>query len=109
MVSMNALILEHVLLIVGKTANVEFLQKITYVAMTHDSRVLQVDTARAYHAGANFFVEVDIVLPPEMSLHEAHDIGEALQVKLENMPMVERAFVHLDYETSHAPEHRKTR
>ena len=25
------------------------------------------------------FVEVDIILPPDMSLKEAHDIGEALQ------------------------------
>lgn len=49
-------------------------------------------------------VEVDIVLPPEMLLHEAHDIGEALQHKLEMLPEVERAHVHLDYETDHGPE-----
>lgn len=30
-----------------------------------------------------------------------------LQIKLESLPNVERAFVHVDYETSHAPEHRK--
>ncbi|KAF9364795.1 hypothetical protein BGX34_000342 [Mortierella sp. NVP85] len=28
-------------------------------------------------------------------------------IKLEALPNVERAFVHVDYETSHAPEHRK--
>lgn len=44
------------------------------------------------------------MLPPEMPLSESHDIGEALQIKLESLPNVERAFVHADYETSHKPE-----
>ncbi|KAJ3172231.1 hypothetical protein HDU88_007049 [Geranomyces variabilis] len=101
--------LEHIQYIVGKTADPSFLQRVTYIAVTHDPRVLQVDTCRAYHAGHHFFVEVDIVLPPDMIVCEAHDIAEALQNKLETLPNVERAFVHIDYETSHAPEHRKAR
>jgi divalent metal cation (Fe/Co/Zn/Cd) transporter len=40
-----------------------------------------------------------------MPLREAHDIGEALQEKLERLPEIERAFVHLDYEFTHQPEH----
>lgn len=40
-----------------------------------------------------------------MVLQEAHDIGESLQNKLETIPEIERAFVHLDYEVSHRPEH----
>lgn len=39
-----------------------------------------------------------------MTLMEAHNIGESLQQKLERFPEVERAFVHLDYETTHNPE-----
>ncbi|KAJ1345207.1 hypothetical protein BSLG_000721 [Batrachochytrium salamandrivorans] len=92
---------EHIQLIVGKTADASFLNRVTYLAMTHDSRVMQVDTCRAYHSGSKFVVEVDIVLSAEMLLCEAHDVGEALQVKLETLEEVERAFVHLDYETSH--------
>lgn len=61
---------------------------------------------RAYTFGHNWFVEVDVVLPEEMSLRTAHDIGESLQIKLERLPDVARAFVHLDYETSHRPEHK---
>lgn len=71
--------------------------------MTHPG-VIQVDTCRAYYAGNNLFVEVDIVLPPHMELRESHDISEELQIKLESLPGVERAFVHADYETSHKPE-----
>lgn len=32
-----------------------------------------------------------------MLLHEAHDISGSLQMKLERLPFVERAFVHCDY------------
>ena len=31
--------------------------------------------------------------------------GESLQFKLELLPEVARAYVHLDWETTHAPEH----
>ena len=98
---------EHIQQLVGKSADSEFLTHLTYIAMTHDERIQCVDTCRAYHAGTNFYVEVDIVLPPDMPLIEAHDIGESLQIKFESLPNVERAFVHLDYETDHKPEHKK--
>lgn len=45
------------------------------------------------------------MLPASMPLQEAHDIGESLQEKLELLPEIERAFVHLDYEYTHRPEH----
>ena len=50
-------------------------------------------------------LQVDIELPEEMVLKEAHDIGQALQDKFECLPEVERAFVHLDHESRHKPEH----
>jgi divalent metal cation (Fe/Co/Zn/Cd) transporter len=53
--------------------------------------------------------QVDIELPEEMYLREAHNIGEALQNKLEALPEVERAYVHLDYESTHRPEHTQHR
>lgn len=36
-------------------------------------------------------------------LWKAHDISQQLQDKLEELPNVERAFVHVDHETTHAP------
>uniref|UniRef100_A0A914S5E5 Cation efflux protein cytoplasmic domain-containing protein n=1 Tax=Parascaris equorum TaxID=6256 RepID=A0A914S5E5_PAREQ len=38
------------------------------------------------------------VMDPEMKLRQTHDISETLQIKLERLPYVERAFVHCDYE-----------
>lgn len=60
---------------------------------------------RAYTFGSLYFVEVDIVLPGDMSLSKTHNIGETLQEKLEQLPEIERAFVHTDFEHCHFPEH----
>jgi len=91
-------------MLVGKTAETDFLSKITWICMDHHRKIDKVDTVRAFHFGNNFLVEVDIVLPPEMTLQEAHDIAEPLQQKIERLPEVERAFVHIDYEYSHHPD-----
>jgi len=39
-------------------------------------------------------VELEVVLPAEMSVREAHDISLALQQSIEQLDAVERAFVH---------------
>ncbi|GJW11370.1 metal tolerance protein 9-like protein [Tanacetum coccineum] len=56
--------------------------------------------------GVAVYGELDIVLPEDMLLNKAHNIGEMLQEKLEQLPEVERAFVHIDFEFSHRPEHK---
>ncbi|KAG0592746.1 hypothetical protein KC19_1G277800 [Ceratodon purpureus] len=91
--------------LVGQSAPPEFLQLVTYVAYNHHPKIRRLDTIRAYMLGGLYFVEVDIELPEDMLLREAHNIGETLQNKLEAMPEVERAYVHLDFECSHKPEH----
>ncbi|XAR72052.1 hypothetical protein NMG60_11018548 [Bertholletia excelsa] len=98
-------VLENVNSLVGRAAAPEYLQKLTYLCWNHHKAIRHIDTVRAYTFGSHYFVEVDIVLPANMPLREAHDIGEALQEKLELLPEIERAFVHLDYEYSHKPEH----
>uniref|UniRef100_R7W050 Putative metal tolerance protein C3 n=1 Tax=Aegilops tauschii TaxID=37682 RepID=R7W050_AEGTA len=98
-------VLENVHSLVGQSASPEYLQKLTYLCWNHHKAVRHIDTVRAYTFGSHYFVEVDIVLPAGMPLQEAHDIGEALQEKLERLPEIERAFVHLDYEFTHRPEH----
>ena len=94
---------EHIKMLTGYTAQPEFISKLTWVSLNHHEKILKIDTVRAFHFGNNFLVEVDIVLPMNMQLEEAHDIGESLQHRLESLDGVERAFVHLDYECSHNP------
>ena len=98
---------EQVANLTGISAPPEFLNQLTYMAVNHNKKTVAVDTVRAYHFGNQLLVEVDIVLPEEMPLKEAHDIGESLQIKLESLEEVERAFVHLDWEFEHEPEHKK--
>ncbi|CAN6558883.1 unnamed protein product [Malus baccata var. baccata] len=97
-------VLENAVSLVGQSATPEFLQKLTYLTIRHP-QVKRIDTVRAYTFGVLYFVEVDIELPEELPLKEAHIIGETLQIKLEKLPEVERAFVHLDFECDHKPEH----
>jgi divalent metal cation (Fe/Co/Zn/Cd) transporter len=67
--------------------------------------ITAIDTVRAYHSGPRMIVEVDVVMDPDATLRATHDVAEELQMKLESLPDVERAYVHIDYETSHKPEH----
>ncbi|ESW18902.1 hypothetical protein PHAVU_006G080700 [Phaseolus vulgaris] len=97
-------VMENAVSLVGQSAPPEVLQKLTYLVLRHP-RVKRIDTVRAYTFGVLYFVEVDIELPEDLPLKEAHAIGESLQIKLEKLPEVERAFVHLDFECDHKPEH----
>lgn len=71
--------------------------------MTFSDEILKVDTCRVYHSGPQYFVEIDIVLPPRMPLWHAHDIAQDLQDQVEALPDVDRCFVHVDHEVSHKP------
>ncbi|KAL2331006.1 hypothetical protein Fmac_018587 [Flemingia macrophylla] len=99
-------VIENVWSLIGRTAPPDFLAKLTYLIWNHHEQIKHIDTVRAYTFGAHYFVEVDIVLPEDMLLHLAHNIGETLQEKLEQLPEVERAFVHIDFEFTHRPEHK---
>ena len=43
------------------------------------------------------------MMPANTELWKAHDLAQRLQDKLELLPNVERAFVHVDHETEHRP------
>ncbi|XP_040987503.1 metal tolerance protein 9-like [Juglans microcarpa x Juglans regia] len=98
-------VIENVWSLIGRTAPPDFLAKLTYMIWNHHEDIQHIDTVRAYTFGSQYFVEVDIVLPEDMYLNQAHNIGETLQEKFEQLPEVERAFVHIDFEFTHRPEH----
>jgi len=119
LVSWAANAFDHVWLLVGKSAPQEFISKLIYLVVTHDTRITKVDTVcvsnqaradwaganliqcRAYHAGQNYYVEVDIVMDEALPLKITHDVSQTLQRKLEGLADVERAYVHVDYEDEH--------
>ncbi|XP_074317817.1 metal tolerance protein 9-like [Silene latifolia] len=100
-------VIENIGSLIGRGAPPEYLTKLIYLAWNHAEEIKQIESVRAYRFGRHYFVEVDIVLPGDMPLSQAHNIGDALQDKLEQLPEVERAFVHVDHEVTHKPEHQQ--
>lgn len=94
--------------IVGKGAPDDFLEYIQNICATHAGGT-QVDALRAYHFGAKYMVELEILHPENMTVRESHDIALELQHKLEAIDEVERAFVHVDYLPRDEPEHKVER
>ncbi|KAF4587914.1 cation diffusion facilitator 1 [Ophiocordyceps camponoti-floridani] len=101
LVSWSANAFEQAGLLAGRSAPTAYISKLIYVSLTHSSHILKVDTCRAYHAGQNYYVEIDVVMDAETPLLVSHDVGQSLQRKLEGLADVERAFVHIDYEHEH--------
>lgn len=97
----------HFTHLAGRSAPLEFTQLVIYNAMHFADDIEAIDSCTAYHSGSMYVVELDIVMHSATPLARSHDISQALQDKLEELPRVERAFVHVDHEVSHAPEHRK--
>ncbi|KAG0286011.1 hypothetical protein BGZ96_009842 [Linnemannia gamsii] len=98
--------LHNIRRLTGQAASPAEFQQLTYMAYRFSNMIQAIDTVRAYYAGDGLFVEIDIVLPPDTPLSQTHDLGESLQGALERLDNVERAFVHIDYNTVHAIEHR---
>lgn len=88
---------EQVEMIIGRSADSEFLDVVREMAECHDPSV-SLDVLRAYHFGPKFLVELEIVMPEDTPLRESHDVGIRLQHKIESLESVERCFVHIDYQ-----------
>jgi cation diffusion facilitator family transporter len=97
--------MEQVVLLIGSAAPDSITNYLTYQTLTFDERILAVDTVRSFSVGNKYMAEIDIILPKTMSVEESHDIAQALQDFIEELPSIERAYVHIDYEADHRPEH----
>ena len=64
--------------IVGISAPADFIDRLESMAAVHHER-LSVDVIRAYYFGARFLVEVEVVMPADMSVKDSHDIALTLQ------------------------------
>eukprot|EP00511_Aplanochytrium_stocchinoi_P005719 CAMPEP_0204832586 /NCGR_PEP_ID=MMETSP1346-20131115/14227_1 /ASSEMBLY_ACC=CAM_ASM_000771 /TAXON_ID=215587 /ORGANISM="Aplanochytrium stocchinoi, Strain GSBS06" /LENGTH=675 /DNA_ID=CAMNT_0051964505 /DNA_START=121 /DNA_END=2148 /DNA_ORIENTATION=- len=94
--------------LVGRAAQPEFLAEVRQMANEHHHNMF-VDIVRAYHFGKRYLVELEVVLPEQMYVSEAHDIALELQKEVEKLHQVERAFVHVDYMTRDENEHKDAR
>jgi len=70
---------EHV---VGKAASEGLLEELKGITNSFH-KLLRLDIIRAYHFGARLLVELEVLLPGEMTVIESHDIALALQKEIE--------------------------
>ena len=96
---------EHVRNLTGFSAQPDERNLLLYLTMRFATAIRQIQNLRAYHAGDKLFVEADIVLSASTPLKDSHDLSEVLTYFLESVPIVERAFVHVDYASYNAPTH----
>ncbi|KAI9919129.1 hypothetical protein PsorP6_011748 [Peronosclerospora sorghi] len=96
---------EQVERLVGLQAEQGFIDHIRFLGDAHHPLV-RTDIVRAYHFGTNYLVEVEVILPEDMCVKDAHDISLSLQNKIEALDKVERAFVHVDYLERPYDEHK---
>ncbi|DBA04735.1 TPA: hypothetical protein N0F65_004372 [Lagenidium giganteum] len=95
---------EQVMQLVGVCASEEFITEIKQLCASHHD-TMALDIVRAYHFGSKYLVEIEVVVPADMTVKHAHDIALQLQFKVEQHSDVERAFVHVDYQSREYDEH----
>jgi divalent metal cation (Fe/Co/Zn/Cd) transporter len=66
---------------IGKGAPEDFIHNLEQLASTHHAD-MSLDHIRAYYFGQRFIVEMEVVLPPRMTVRESHDIAMILQHKV---------------------------
>ncbi|KAK3394521.1 hypothetical protein B0H63DRAFT_517644 [Podospora didyma] len=96
---------EHIRHLSGFSATADERNILLYLTMRFAKTIKQIQGLQAYHAGDKLNVEVDIVLDASTSLKDSHDLSESLQYVLESVPIVDRAFVHVDYASYNLPTH----
>jgi divalent metal cation (Fe/Co/Zn/Cd) transporter len=100
---MNAI--ENGKMMMGATAPPEVLRSLTYLAAHHHPLIIDVEQVIGFQVGPQYFAELHIVVPGHIPLEVAHWIGESLQLKIERVPDIERAWVHVDCEAHNENEH----
>jgi len=96
---------ENATMLMGESAPPEVIRAITYVAAHHHPLIINVEQVIAFQVGPMYFSELHIVVPGHIPLEVAHWVGESLQLKVERIPQIERAWVHVDCESHSENEH----
>ncbi|ASJ06253.1 cation diffusion facilitator family transporter [Thermococcus pacificus] len=88
-------ILQNIGYLTGQAPSFEVCEEIKKRALGVPN-VLGVHDLRAHYVGNKLHVELHIEVPPELTLKEAHDISEEVKKRVEEIPEVDRTFVHVD-------------
>ncbi|KAG8707148.1 hypothetical protein FRC09_001992 [Ceratobasidium sp. 395] len=65
----------------------------------------EVSYLEVYHAGTELICEADLQFPKETPFEVVHNVSEAIQVALECLEDVNRAYIHADFTVLNPPSH----
>ncbi|KAJ1302374.1 hypothetical protein OPQ81_001187 [Rhizoctonia solani] len=65
----------------------------------------KVSYLEVYHAGTELICEADVQFPKETSFEDVHNVSEAIQVALECLEDVNRAYIHADFTVLNPASH----
>ena len=55
-----------------------------------------INDVRAHYVGNRIHIEIHVEVDANCSTKESHDIGKVVQIKIEKLNDVDKAFVHID-------------
>ena len=86
---------ENIDFLVGKAPPEEMIEEISAEVMRIEG-VRGINAILAHYVGNRVHIEIQIALDGELKLSEAHDIATDVQLAVENLDDVNRAFIHVD-------------
>lgn len=76
-------------------ASEELLNKIKKEALTTEG-VVGINDLKSHYIGNKLNIEIHIEVNKNITIEKAHNIGKAAQQKIENLPEINKAFIHID-------------
>ena len=71
------------------------ISKITWICVNFDPRITSLNKVIVYHGGYQLIVEVEVSLPPEMTLKEYKTISDGLRKRIQSLKIVQFAYITL--------------
>jgi cation diffusion facilitator family transporter len=81
--------------LMGKSPAGELLERIRAIALAVDG-VRGIHDVRAHYVGHRVHVEIHIEVDQELPTRQSHDVAGTVRHAVEGLPVVDRAFVHVD-------------
>jgi len=86
---------ENINYLMGKSPALSFIQKVKRIALDTKG-VKGINEIKAHFVGNKIHIEVHIEVQQQCSTKKSHDIGKAVQSKIERLHDVSKAFIHID-------------
>ncbi len=87
--------MENIDYLMGRSPEPALMEKIRAAALGV-SGVKAVNTVRAHYVGPFIHVEIHVEVDKDLSTLHSHDIGKEVEQRVEDIGVIEKAFVHID-------------